>query len=97
MLDDLIDKYTTILDRDPLDHSESTDVILEAFAREIIEQTIRELKQDKYYKAFQENLMDNRLDELMYKSGLTASGCWDNLDDYDKKAIENGDYFNNQI
>ena len=52
MLDDLIDKYVTILDRDPLDHAESTDVILEAFAREIIEQTIRELKQDKYYKAF---------------------------------------------
>ena len=32
--------------------------------------------------------MDNRLDELMYKSGLTASDCWDDLDDYDKKAID---------
>jgi hypothetical protein len=36
ILDDLIDKYTTILDRDPLDYSESTDVILESFAKEII-------------------------------------------------------------
>lgn len=24
----------------------------------------------------------------MYESGLTASGCWDSMDDYDHKAIE---------
>lgn len=24
----------------------------------------------------------------MYQSGLTASGCWDKMDDYDHKAIE---------
>ena len=50
ILDDLIDKYTTILDRDPLDHSESTDVILEAFANKVIEQTISDLGQSNYYK-----------------------------------------------
>jgi len=32
--------------------------------------------------------MNNRLEELMYQSGLTAQGSWDNLDDYDQKAIE---------
>lgn len=32
--------------------------------------------------------MNNRLEELMYESGLTASGCWDSMDDYDHKAIE---------
>ena len=34
------------------------------------------------------NYMDTRLEHLMYQSGLTASGCWDQLDDYDRKAIE---------
>lgn len=28
-----------------------------------------------------------KFDELMYKAGLTADGCWDQLDDYDKEAI----------
>ena len=51
MLDNLIEKYTAILDKDPLDHSESTDVILHNFAKEIIEQVIKELNQDKYYKS----------------------------------------------
>jgi len=34
------------------------------------------------------NYMDSKIDDLMYKSGLTASGCWDQLDSYDKEAIE---------
>ncbi len=34
------------------------------------------------------NYMDTKFEDLMYKSGLTASGCWDQLDDYDRKAIE---------
>jgi hypothetical protein len=29
------------------------------------------------------------IEDLMYKSGLTASGCWDSFDDYDKAAIHN--------
>ena len=32
--------------------------------------------------------MSTRLEDLMYLSGLTASGCWDELDEYDRKAIE---------
>jgi len=24
----------------------------------------------------------------MYQAGLTAQGCWDEMDDYDRKAIE---------
>ena len=32
--------------------------------------------------------MDSKIDDLMYQSGLTASGCWDQLDSYDKEAIE---------
>ena len=50
MLDKLIDEYVTILDRDPLDHSESTDVILEAFANKVIQATINDLGQSNYYK-----------------------------------------------
>ena len=50
MLDKLIDEYTTILDRDPLDHSESTDVILLEFANKIIQATINDLGQSNYYK-----------------------------------------------
>ena len=50
MLDKLIDEYTTILDRDPLDHSESTDVILLEFANKVIQETINDLGQSKYYK-----------------------------------------------
>ena len=50
MLDKLIEEYTAILDRDPLDHSESTDVILEAFANKVIKQTISDLGQSNYYK-----------------------------------------------
>ena len=32
--------------------------------------------------------MNNKLEDLMYKSGITASGCWDKMDDYDHQAIE---------
>ena len=53
MLDKLIDEYVTILDRDPLDHSESTDVILEAFANKVIQEYLKELTingPSNYYK-----------------------------------------------
>jgi hypothetical protein len=32
--------------------------------------------------------MNNRLEDLMYQSGLTAQGCWDEMDGYDHEAIE---------
>lgn len=32
--------------------------------------------------------MNERIDNLMYQSGLTAQGCWDNMDQYDRQAIE---------
>ena len=31
--------------------------------------------------------MTDPLDELMYQAGLTAQGCWDEMDDYDRTAI----------
>lgn len=31
--------------------------------------------------------MSDKLDELMYHAGLTAQGCWDELDSYTKEAI----------
>jgi hypothetical protein len=31
--------------------------------------------------------MNNTFDNLMYESGLTAQGCWDELDEYDREAI----------
>ena len=32
--------------------------------------------------------MNNRLEDLMYQAGLTAQGCWDEMDSYDHVAIE---------
>lgn len=32
--------------------------------------------------------MNERLEDLMYESGLTAQGCWDEMDEYDRKAIK---------
>lgn len=32
--------------------------------------------------------MSNRFEHLMYLSGLTADGCWDQMDQYDRDAIE---------
>ena len=31
--------------------------------------------------------MNNRIQDLMYHAGLTAQGCWDEMDEYDRKAI----------
>ena len=46
MLDTLIDEYVTILDRDPMDHSESTDVILQEFANKVIQVYLQETIND---------------------------------------------------
>ncbi len=32
--------------------------------------------------------MNEKIENLMYQAGLTASGCWDKMDDYDHQAIE---------
>ena len=32
--------------------------------------------------------MNDKLQDLMYQSGLTAQGCWDEMDGYDHGAIE---------
>ena len=32
--------------------------------------------------------MNEKIEDLMYQAGLTASGCWDEMDDYDHQAIE---------
>lgn len=32
--------------------------------------------------------MNEKVEDLMYKAGLTARGCWDKMDDYDHLAIE---------
>ena len=32
--------------------------------------------------------MNEQIEKLMYHAGLTAQGCWDEMDDYDKQAIE---------
>jgi hypothetical protein len=33
-------------------------------------------------------MTDARFGELMYAAGLTASGCFENMDDYDQQAIQ---------
>jgi len=32
--------------------------------------------------------MDELIEHCLYESGLTAHGCWNELDDYAKEAIE---------
>jgi hypothetical protein len=32
--------------------------------------------------------MNQRFEDLMYHAGLTAQGCWDEMGDYEHKAIE---------
>ena len=32
--------------------------------------------------------MNERMEDLMYRAGLTAQGCWDEMDSYDRQAIE---------
>ena len=32
--------------------------------------------------------MDELIEHCLYESGLTAQGCWDELDDYAKESIE---------
>ena len=32
--------------------------------------------------------MTDKIEDLMHRAGLTASGCWDKMDDYDHNAIE---------
>jgi hypothetical protein len=32
--------------------------------------------------------MNQHIEDLMYQSGLTAQGCWDTMDAYDREAIE---------
>ena len=32
--------------------------------------------------------MNERIEHLLYESGLTAQGCWDDLDDYARQGIE---------
>jgi uncharacterized protein YutE (UPF0331/DUF86 family) len=32
--------------------------------------------------------MNTQFQELMYQAGLTAQGCWDEMDGYDHTAIE---------
>jgi hypothetical protein len=32
--------------------------------------------------------MNKRIEQCLYQAGLTAQGCWDELDDYAKEGIE---------
>jgi hypothetical protein len=32
--------------------------------------------------------MNLKLEDLMYMSGMTAQGCWDSMDDYQRQAVE---------
>jgi hypothetical protein len=32
--------------------------------------------------------MNERIENCLYQAGLTAQGCWDELDDYAKQGIE---------
>jgi len=34
------------------------------------------------------NKMNERIEHCLYQAGLTAQGCWDELDDYARQGIE---------
>ena len=50
MFETLIDEYVAILDKDPLDQSISTYVILEEFTNKVLELNRQNLGQSNYYK-----------------------------------------------
>ena len=50
MLDKLIDEYVAILDKEPLDQSKSTYVILEEFTNKVLELNRQNLGPSNYYK-----------------------------------------------
>ena len=31
--------------------------------------------------------MNEKIDQLIYESGLVAQGCWDKFDEYDRQAL----------
>ena len=31
--------------------------------------------------------MNEKIDDLLYQSGITAQGCWDEMDEYNREAI----------
>ena len=31
--------------------------------------------------------MNDKIDNLLYQAGITAQGCWDKMDEYDREAI----------
>ena len=31
--------------------------------------------------------MNDKIDKLLYEAGLTAQGCWDEMDSYDRESI----------
>ena len=35
----------------------------------------------------EQKLINTRIEDIMYRAGLTAQGCWDELDSYDRNAI----------
>ena len=45
-------------------------------------------KYDEFVKGRNQSLAKARLEDLMYRAGLTAQGCWDEMDSYDRQAIE---------
>jgi len=79
----LINDYQTILDRDPLDQMEDTQSILVRFAQQLATEMGEIVVASPYI-----TMINKQIEDLMYKSGLTAQGCWDEMDDYDKQAIE---------
>jgi hypothetical protein len=34
-----------------------------------------------------EKIMNDKFDNLMYDAGITAQGCWDEMDEYDRAAV----------
>ena len=45
-------------------------------------------KYNEFVKGRNQSLGKMRIEELMYRAGLTAQGCWDEMGDYEHKAIE---------
>lgn len=38
--------------------------------------------------ALRRRKMNDRFESLMYHAGMTAQGCWDEMDSYQKEAVE---------
>jgi len=58
------------------------------FEASLIPRSIGTKALEKHIKKFWSRKMNDRFENLMYHAGMTAQGCWDEMDGYQREAVE---------